>query len=278
MGDLVERADLPPAAVANDEPGHGAVVVVDECKRPAPGRLPEDLPDHASVEDRDGDGVGTRHLDDPFDPGSHTALEGVGRLGAGDDIPPLVHEHLPDERVAPRDADPVLASFPVAKPDLRELFHDNGLEAGRVGERSGRLVRAPQRRHEETRDPFADERVGDCPRLLETLVRQVRVAAAVDEREARAGEGDLGRAVTDDDDLGGAFGQAERPLLVSAGVDRCVGTAQGFTSTLIDSSFLSWTVNASPMLSSGFRWVISGSDCALPVLNISTASRKSSLV
>ena len=94
-------------------------------------------------------------------------------------------------------------------------------------------MRATQRRHEQPLDPLGSEPVRDRPRLLQTVLGKVRVSAPVHEREPRARKSDLRGPVPDDDDLGSPLRQAERPLLVGAGVDRCGGTAQGFTSTLI---------------------------------------------
>ena len=136
----------------------------------------------------------------------------------------------------------------------------------------------PQRRHEQLRDPLEREPVRDRPRLLEAVLGQIRIATAVDKRKPGTRKGDLRGAVADQDDLGGALRKAERRLLVRAVHRRCAGAGQGVTSTLIDSSFWSWTENASPICSSGLRWVTSGPTSAAPVLSSRTASLKSSLV
>src|SRR5258706_10344980 len=139
-------------------------------------------------------------------------------------------------------------------------------------------MRATKRSHEQPFDLLAPKPLGKRTRLLLAGVGQHGVGTAVDEWKQRAGVRSFRRAVTGEDDLRRAFGQRKRPLLRSAALLCYLGAAQGSTSTLIDSFLRSCMENASPILSSDSRWVISGSTWAIPLLRSSTASRKSSLV
>src|SRR2546423_462519 len=123
--------------------------------------------------------------------------------------------------------------------DLDELGNDRRLEPGRLRERSRRLMRATKGRHEQPLDLLNGEPPGERTRLLMAGVGEHRVRAPVDEGKQRAGERRFRRAVTDEDDLGRALRQRERPLLRRASLLRYLGAAQGSTSTLIDSFFRS---------------------------------------
>ena len=76
-------------------------------------------------------------------------------------------------------------------------------------------MRALQRRHEQPREPLAGEALGDRVGLQLALGRERRVAVAVDEGERLALDGRRGRAVADEDDLGGARRELEGALVVA---------------------------------------------------------------
>ena len=123
--------------------------------------------------------------DDPVQAGADAGLDRLGRLAAGDDVPALLLERTPDERVALHRAQAVLAALPLAQAHLGELRHDDGLEAGRARPAARRSAPCAQRRDEEPGEPLARQALGDGARPA----RALRSASGGSPRPSTSGNG-----------------------------------------------------------------------------------------
>jgi len=160
---------------------------VHECERPALGRLPADLADDATMSDRNGDRIGPGFRDDAFDACANTPAEGVERLRTGDDVPSLLFEDAPDQRIALLDAHAKLTALPLPEAHLGEFVDDSRLEPGRLRKRSRGLMRATKWGDEQPLDRLACKTVDERSRLLEAGVGEAGVGASVDEGKRRTG-------------------------------------------------------------------------------------------
>ena len=149
--------------------------------------------------------------------------ERVHRLGARDDVPSLLGEDLPDERVALGRADAELAALQFAEVHLAQVLDHGGLDAGPPAQRRGRLGRAPQGRDEDAREALGREARPDRLGLLAALGRERRVGVAAD----RAGT--ARRGPPRPTRRGGSSRSRSRPR---AGRTGAAGTAGSWPATL----------------------------------------------
>src|SRR5829696_2113789 len=221
---VVEGAQQPPRALDDDEPRQRSVVGVDERERPAVRRLPARLADDAAVHDGGDPGVRAGRGDDRLDARPHPRREGVHPLRARDRVPPLLRHRLQRDRVALGDPDAELATLVDAERHLAQLGHNDRLQAEPGGERRRGLRRPPERGDEEAGEPLVREPLAHRRGLRLALGTERRVAVPVDEREPAARDGDLGRAVADEHDLGGPRREAEPALgIAHGGADYAAG-------------------------------------------------------
>ena len=161
MARVVEPAQDPAVAERHDV-GDRRVVAAEERERPpGVGDLGHDLGDHAAV-GHDDDPLAGVGGDDAPQRAADPLPERVGRLGAGDDVPALLGDHLHGDRMALGDALAVQLALPVTEVDLAQVTLDDRLQAEAGGQRRRGLHGAAQRRDVDGVDLVARQAVGQA--------------------------------------------------------------------------------------------------------------------
>ncbi len=120
---------------------------------------------------------------DPPDRRTDTRSDGFIGLGAGNDIPAFLLEHLKGEGITLGDALAVDAAVPLAQTNLGQCWFDLGHEPEPRSEWSPCLGGSAQTCHVDGVDASSRQAIGDEHRLFPAELRQSRIAPAVDERE-----------------------------------------------------------------------------------------------
>src|SRR5437870_10006089 len=120
------------------------------------------------------------------------------RLGAGDDVPALLHEDLFEDRVALGRAAPELALFPFAEEDLAQIGYFDGCQSETRRKRRGRLVRTPEGRDVYRRDRFVVQSLREQLGLLDSHRVEPRVPVTLAARERLVGVRGCGLTMADE--------------------------------------------------------------------------------